>query len=58
MKKTNYIFISLELISSSLVLQSCKDEKNAAEAISEVPKEIAVEILCARNFSKKIINLM
>lgn len=45
MKKTNYIFISLVFISSSLVLQSCKDEKNAAEAISEVPKEIAVEIL-------------
>ena len=42
MKKTNYIFISLVFISSTFVLQSCKD---VAEATPETPKEIAVEIL-------------
>lgn len=44
MKKINYIFISLVVVTNTLVLQSCKDEKNTTEAIEETPKEVAIEI--------------
>lgn len=45
MKKINYFFISFVFISSTFVLQSCKDEKNTIEAIAETPKETAIEVL-------------
>jgi len=45
MKKTNYIFMILAFTTFSFSFESCKDEKNPAETIEEIPKEIAVEIL-------------
>ena len=44
MKKQNYFFISIVFISSTLVLQSCKEDKNATEEYIESSKEVAVEI--------------
>ena len=45
MKKRNYIFVALSITASVIGLHSCKEEKNAAETITESPKEIAIEIL-------------
>jgi hypothetical protein len=44
MKKTNYIFMILAFITFSFSFESCKDEKNATEANTDSPKEVAVEI--------------
>jgi len=44
MKKQNYFFISIVFISSTFVLQSCKEDKNATEEYIESSKEVAVEI--------------
>lgn len=45
MKKANYILITLAFTTTTFCFQSCKDEKNAAEATVETPKEVAIEIL-------------
>lgn len=45
MKKPNYIFITLAFAASTFCIQSCKDEKNASEAMMETSKEVAIEIM-------------
>ena len=45
MKKANYILITLAFTTTTFCFQSCKDEKNAADATVETPKEVAIEIL-------------